>query len=207
MKLLRIDSSVRLENSKTRMLSDHFLTEFGKKVDFDLKTRDVGISPAPFPTDEFIKANYTKPDQRTEQMKEVLSTSDTLIDELIEADKVVIGSPMYNFSISASLKSYIDNIVRVGRTFALDENGTMKGLLAGKKVVVITSRGAFSYKSGAALESFDFQQSYLTALLNFVGITDITFVNAEAQDFGKDNVKSTNFEEAKQQLSELATVW
>jgi FMN-dependent NADH-azoreductase len=114
---------------------------------------------------------------------------------------------MYNFSISATLKAYIDNIVRVGKTFALDENGAMKGLLGGKKVLIITSRGAMSYKKGEVLQPFDFQENYLTALLNFLGITDITFVNTEAQDFGTEKLKNSNFEHSKNQLSELAKVW
>lgn len=89
----------------------------------------------------------------------------------------------------------------------MDENGAMKGLLEGKKGLVITSRGAMSYKNGEVLQSFDFQENYLTALLNFLGITDITFVNTEAQDFGTEYLKNSNFEQSKNQLSELAKVW
>ncbi len=207
MKILRIDSSVRIENSKTRMLTDFFLEQLKIQSDYSLKNRDVGINPPKFPTDEFIKANYTPEPNRTQKMKSVLASSNTLIDELIDGDKIIIASPMYNFSISATLKAYIDNIVRVGRTFALNENGAMKGLLDGKKVLVITSRGAMSYKKGEVLQPFDFQENYLTALLNFLGITDITFVNTEAQDFGTEDLKSSNFEQSKNQLAELAKVW
>lgn len=98
-------------------------------------------------------------------------------------------------------------MVRVGRTFALDENGAMKGLLGGKKVLVITSRDAMSYKNGEVLQSFDFQENYLRVLLNFMGITDITFANTEAQDFGTEDLKNSNFEQSKKQLSELAKIW
>lgn len=207
MKILRIDSSVRIQNSKTRMLTDYFLEQLKTQNEYSLKSRDVGINPPKFPTDEFIKANYTPEQNRTEEMKSVLASSDTLIDELIDADKIIIGSPMYNFSISATLKAYIDNIIRVGKTFALDENGAMIGLLGGKKVLIITSRGAMSYKKGEVLQPFDFQENYLTALLNFLGITDITSVNTEAQDFGTEELKNSNFEHSKNQLSELAKVW
>ncbi len=207
MKLLRIDSSVRIQNSKTRMLTDFFLEQLKSNNQYSLKSRDVGINPPNFPTDEFIKANYTHEMNRTQEMKNVLTSSDTLIDELIDSEKIIIASPMYNFSISATLKAYIDNIVRVGKTFALDENGAMKGLLGGKKVLVITSRGAMSYKNDEALQAFDFQENYLTALLNFIGITDITFVNTEAQDFGTEDLKISNFEQSKKQLSELAKTW
>lgn len=207
MKILRIDSSVRIKNSKTRMLTDHFLEQLKIQVDYSIQNRDVGLNPPKFPTDEFIKANYTPELHRTQEMKNLLASSDTLIEELVESDKIIFASPMYNFSISATLKAYIDNIVRVGKTFNLDENGTMQGLLSGKKVLVITSRGAMSYQTGEALQPFDFQENYLTALFNFLGITDITFVNTEAQDFGTEELKSNNFEESKKQLTELAKIW
>lgn len=207
MKILRIDSSVRLKNSKTRMLTDHFFEQLKKQKEYALKNRDVGINPPKFTTDEFIKANYTTQSNRTQEMKSVLVASDVLIDELMDADTIVIASPMYNFSISATLKAYIDTVVRVGRTFTIDQNGAMKGLLGGKKVLVITSRGAMSYKNGEVLHTFDFQENYLKALLNFMGITDITFVNTEAQDFGTEALKKKNFEQSKKQLSKLAEIW
>jgi len=207
MKILRIDSSVRIQNSKTRMLTDYFLEQLKANNEYSLKCRDVGINPPKFPTDEFIKANYTPEMNRTQEMKNVLALSETLIDELIDSKKIIIASPMYNFSISSTLKAYIDNIVRVGRTFALDENGAMKGLLGGKKVLVITSRGAMSYKNGEVLQAFDFQENYLRTLLNFMGIIDITFVNTEAQDFGTEDLKNSNFEQSIKQLSELAKIW
>ncbi len=207
MTLLRIDSSARRKNSKTRMLTDFFMNELNKKNEQTVISRDVGINPPNFPTDDFIKANYTPETVRTSKMKEILEPSDILIQELIDADKIIIASPMYNFSISATLKAYIDNIVRVGQTFAIDKNGAMQGLLGGKKVVVITSRGAMSYKLGGALQPFDFQTSYLTKLFNFLGITDIIFVNTEGQDFGEEPLKTSNLEQSKQELSELAKTW
>lgn len=207
MKLLRIDSSVRIENSKTRMLADYFASQLKIHNEYTMIRRDVGVNPPKFPNDNFIKANYTLEINRTREMKNILAFSDILIDELIDSDKIIIASPMYNFSISANLKAYIDNIVRVSRTFFLDENGTMKGLLDGKKVLIITSRGAMSYKAGEALQSFNFQENYLITLLNFIGIKDITFVNTEAQDFGTKDIQITNFEESKKQLLELSKKW
>ena len=207
MNLLRIDSSVRVENSKTRTLTDFFLQELGKYTPFSLVRRDVGLNPPPIPNDEFVKANYTSPTERTERMNEILKTSDELINELLNANKIVMASPMYNFSIPAPLKAYIDNIVRVGRTFALGEDGTMNGLLGEKKILIITSRGAMSYKEDGVLAAFDFQEGYLKALCRFLGITAIQFVNTEAQDFGKEELKDTNFEQAKKELRELAKVW
>ena len=95
----------------------------------------------------------------------------------------------------------------MGRTFTLGEDGTMNGLLGEKKILIITSRGAMSYKEDGVLAAFDFQESYLKALCRFLGITAIQFVNTEAQDFGKEELKDTNFEQAKMELRELAKVW
>ena len=110
---------------------------------------------------------------------ENLSTSDQLIDELRAADTIVIGAPMYNFSISSPLKAWIDQIVRIGKTFGSGPNGP-RGLLEMKKVIVITARGG-SYEKGTAREAFDFQEPYLRHILGFIGLTDVTFIHAENQ--------------------------
>lgn len=207
MNILRIDSSVRKQNSKSRELTDFFLKELTKKQNFNLKIRDVGINPPPFPSDEFIKANYTLPENRTNGMKLILVNSDELIDELLWADKIIIASPMYNFTISATLKAYIDNIVRIGRTFYINENGEMQGLLNYKKLLVITSRGAMFYGKNGNLESFDFQENYLKSVFLFMGISDTSFVNTEAQDFGTIEMKMINLENSKNQLLKLSKTW
>jgi FMN-dependent NADH-azoreductase len=102
-----------------------------------------------------------------------------LIEELQSADTVVIGAPMYNFSVPAPLKAWIDQIVRMGKTFSVGANGP-QGLLGRKNVVVITSRGG-AYDKGSALRAFDFQEPYLQAILGFISLTDLTFVHAENQ--------------------------
>ncbi|MGG8496088.1 FMN-dependent NADH-azoreductase [Tenacibaculum sp. TC6] len=207
MNILRIDSSVRIENSKSRELTDYFIKTLLNQQHFHIKIRDVGMNPPMFPSDAFIKANYTLPENRTKEMNAVLSESDMLIDELLWADKIIIASPMYNFTISATLKTYIDAIVRIGRTFYINEKGEMQGLLNHKKLLVITSRGAMFYGKDGNLKLLDFQNSYLKAVFSFIGIADITFINTEAQDFGTAEVKSINFQNSKEQLYELSKVW
>ena len=207
MKILRIDSSVRLEGSKTRALTDFFIEQLKNDKKVDLTQRDVGLNTPSMPTNENILANYTPEADRTNEMKKTLYLSDTYISELREADYIVIASPMYNFTISTPLKAYVDNIVRVGETFGMNEKGEMLGLLNDKKLLVITSRGAMSYKEGEQLHSFDFQENYLTAVFNFLGVTDIRFVHTEAQDFGSEELKSENIEFSKQQLLTLAKNW
>ncbi len=207
MNILKIDSSVRIEGSKTRALSNFFIEALENKNTVALTYRDVGVNIPEMPTNDYIVANYTPEADRTKEMRAILKTSDDYISELREAEYVVIASPMYNFSISTPLKAYIDNIVRVGETFAINEKGEMVGLLKGKKLLIITSRGAMSYKAGELLHSFDFQENYLMAVFNFLGITDIRFVHTEAQDFGSEELKTENFELSKQELLTLAKTW
>jgi FMN-dependent NADH-azoreductase len=115
----------------------------------------------------------------TPAQRSYLSTSDELIEELQAADTVVIGAPMYNLSIPSLLKAWIDQIVRLGKTVGYGPNGP-QGLLARKKVVVITSRGA-AYEKGTARGAFDFQEPYLFHILAIIGLTDVTFIHAENQ--------------------------
>jgi FMN-dependent NADH-azoreductase len=102
---------------------------------------------------------------------------------LRSADTIVIGAPMYNFSISAALKAWIDQIVRIGHTWSA--NGSRpEGLLKGKKVVVLTSRGG-AYRQGTPTAPFDFQEPYLRHVLGFIGLTDVIFIHAENQKPGE----------------------
>jgi FMN-dependent NADH-azoreductase len=104
--------------------------------------------------------------------------ADELIAELEAADTIVIAAPMYNFTISSPLKAWIDHIARAGRTFRYSASGP-EGLLTGKKVFVITSRGGF-YAEGPG-KAMDFQEPYLRAMLGFLGLTDVTFIHTEGQ--------------------------
>lgn len=108
-----------------------------------------------------------------------LALSDALIGELLAADLVVIGAPMYNYMISWPLKAWIDQIVRLNKTFGYDENGS-KGLLQRRKVVVITSRGG-AYRPGTPSAKLDHQEAYLRDILAFIGLSDVTFIHAENQ--------------------------
>jgi len=125
---------------------------------------------------------FTRIPHLTTEQKLVLATSDTLIQELREADEIVIGAPMYNFAIPAPLKAWIDQVVRVGQTVLFQESGP-KGLLSGKKVYVITSRGG-AFRPGTPTGRFDYQEPYLRHILAFIGLTEVTFIHAENQKPG-----------------------
>jgi FMN-dependent NADH-azoreductase len=178
MKLLQVDSSARA-TSVSRKLTAQFVEEW-KKNHFEdqIIYRDLSVTALPPITDDwgatFLEESKLSPAQRS-----YLSASDKLIEELEAADIVVIGAPMYNFSISSPLKAWIDQIVRMGKTFSYRSEGP-HGLLRNKKVFVITSRGG-AYEKGSPAAALDFQEPYLRAILGFVGLTDVTFIHAEKQ--------------------------
>ena len=178
MKLLQIDSSARA-SSVTRRLTAKFTAEWQENhPDGKVIHRDLSVTTIPPITDDW-SAVYLEESKLTPAQRSYLATSNKLIEELQAADTIVIGAPMYNFTIPSSLKAWIDQIVRRGKTFSYGPNGR-KGLLEKKKVVIITARGG-AYEKGAAGEAYDFQEPYLRHILGFVGLTDVTFIHAEKQ--------------------------
>ncbi|WP_298741315.1 FMN-dependent NADH-azoreductase [uncultured Chitinophaga sp.] len=123
-----------------------------------------------------ITSFFTPPEARSAENIEALQHSDEAIKALFDADIIVIGAPMYNFSIHSSLKAWVDHIGRAGVTFSYGENGP-KGLVTGKKVYIAASSGGV-YSEGP-LQANDFVVPYLKAVLGFIGITDVTVVRAE----------------------------
>jgi FMN-dependent NADH-azoreductase len=119
--------------------------------------RDLAATSIPPITDEWLQAAYQSADKRTEEQYQTLRLSEILIDELLAADLIVIGAPMYNYAISAPLKGWIDQIVRPGRTGAFGPLAGPKGLLTGKKVMVLTARGG-AYSNGSSRVSYNHQE-------------------------------------------------
>lgn len=144
--------------------------------------RDLGSDHIPHLDDEVVAA-LRGGATGTAGHARALALSEALLAELKAADVLVIGSPMYNFGISTTLKSWFDYVLRAGITFRYSEAGP-EGLLSGKRAVVIVSRGGlYSEGPGTAM---DFQEPHLDALLRFMGIDDISFVRAERLGFGPD---------------------
>jgi FMN-dependent NADH-azoreductase len=182
MKLLHIDSSAR-KHSLSRSVSSGFVEVWKRAYPHgEVVERDLSTGLVPHITDEFVAAMYTPAGQRTPIQHMELGLSDKLIGELKEADMIVIGSPMYNFTISAPLKAWIDMVVRAGETVDFTHRPPL-GLLHGKKVVVITSRGG-GYAPGTPTAAFDFQEPYLRHILGLTGLHDITFVHVDRQSHG-----------------------
>jgi FMN-dependent NADH-azoreductase len=199
MQLLQIDSSART-SSVTRRLTARFAEEWKENhPDGEVIYRDLSATALPLITDDWGAAHLEE-SKLTAAQRSYLSTSNELIEELQAADKVVIGAPMYNFSIPSSLKAWIDQVVRMGKTFSYGPNGR-RGLLGKKSVVVITARGG-AYEKGTTSEAFDFQEPYLRHILGFLGLTDVTFIHAEKQA-GEE--AGTSLAAAAERIGEIAS--
>lgn len=204
--ILHIDSSPRAERSNSRSLTHRFVTDWKNAHPQDTVTyRDLGHHPVPHVDEPWIAAAYSSPETHSPELQKAISTSDTLIDELLAADRYVFGVPMYNFSVPSTFKAYIDQIVRVGRTFAVNEQG-YQGLVHGKKLLVITSSGG-SYQPGTPTAGYDFQVPFLKAIFGLIGITDITFIHADNMDMGGDEGRKEALTKASNAISQAVTSW
>lgn len=171
--ILKIDSSGQYEGSVSRKLTARLANKLLAQPDSTLIERDVAKG-LPVVSESWIGSNFTPKDARSAAQAEVLVQSDSLVDELRRADTLIIGMPIYNFSMPTALKSWVDLICRAGETFRYTETGP-EGLLTGKKAYVVVASGGVPLGSPA-----DFASTTLTQVLNFVGITDITFISATA---------------------------
>ena len=205
--LLHIDSSPRGDRSHSRRMTREFVEAWQQAHPNDTVTyRDVGRQPVPHVDEPWIVAAYTPEEQRTPELQEALRVSDRLIDELIAADIVVVGCPMYNFSVPSTFKAYLDQIVRTGRTFAIDPDDAedpYKPLLHGKKMFVITARGASGFGPGDRYGHMNHQDPYLRVAFGFIGITDITFVHVENDEHSSESL-AKSIAAARSQIMDLA---
>ena len=140
-KILHINSSVRRNDSISRKVTGDFIAKWkAREAGAVVVERDLAINPPPHLTETTLGAFFTAPEQRSAEQNEIVKLSETLVQELFDADVIVIGAPMYNFSITSGLKAWIDQVARAGVTFKYGENGPV-GLLSGKKVYIFTARG------------------------------------------------------------------
>jgi FMN-dependent NADH-azoreductase len=183
MKLLHIDSSPLGAASISRELSRKTVAEWkASHPATSVEYLDLALdAPAHLDMDSLglklgIDAAQLTPAQQREN-----ALSEQLVSQFLDADVVVIGAPMYNFTIPSQLKAWIDRIAQAGRTFRYTANGP-EGLAKGKTLIVVSTRG--SMYAGLPLEVMDHQESYLKTVFGFVGITDIRFVRAEGLGMG-----------------------
>ncbi len=199
--ILHLDSSPRGERSHSRQLTRAFVAELSQShPDAQVTYRDLGHNPVPHVDEPWIAASYSDPSTHGPDQQAALKISEELIAELVAADIIVVGVPMYNFSIPSTLKAYIDQVVRPGRTF---EFPSYKGLLTGKKMFLLEARGGAGYGAGEQMEQVNHQDTYLKTIFGLIGITDIAVVNDEKTLSNESNLPKS-IEEAKQVAHSVA---
>lgn len=181
--ILVVDSSPSGESSVTRRLTAKVVAELkAKRPDSAIVKRDLAADPFPHLDGLTLGAFFTPPEQQNALTIDALRRSDAAIDEILAADVIVIGAPMYNFGVPSGLKAWIDHIVRPGRTFKYGAAGPEGLIPAGKKVIIVSARGGV-FSEGAA-KALDFQETYLATLFGFLGLRDVSVVRAEGVALG-----------------------
>lgn len=178
--ILRVDGSMRKNGSYSRKLVDSLITQLNKKEQHSTKVRDLSDG-VPFINEQWIGANFTAFNERTAEQHAELLQSDALVNELQEADIIVIGLAIYNFSVPAAFKAWIDQVVRSKVTFRYAENGP-EGLLENKKAYVVIASGGTQVGS-----DIDFFSAHVRYILAFIGIKDVTFIDSSG--IGRDEVR------------------
>ena len=177
--LLRINSSSRLEGSHSTAIADTFEAAFRQKQPgCRVVTRNVADGSIPIIGQKTIEGFYAPQDTLPAELKEATALSDELIGELQAADTLLLAVPIYNFSIPAALKAWVDQVTRIGHTFSMSETG-FRGLLKTRRAVVVCAYGAEGYLSDEPFAVANFVQPYLKFLLSFLGIADVEFVHVQ----------------------------
>ncbi|QDY71392.1 FMN-dependent NADH-azoreductase [Qingshengfaniella alkalisoli] len=175
-KLLLIETSPRGEASVSRKLSARFISEWeAAHADGEIVTRDLAKDALPHVTIDWLGAYFTPQQALTDDQKAQLALSDELVQELLDADEIVISTPVYNYNIPAALKAWVDHIVRKGLTLGLDGSG----LVTGKKATLIVASGG-SYGPGSPIADRNIAPQYIRLILNVIGITDVSLIHGEA---------------------------
>lgn len=195
--LLLIHTSLKGPESLSSSLASDYVTQWqANNPDGRLISRDLSSNPVPHLTAERFAAFTTAADERNAEQQSVAAFSDELIDELQQADEVLIAVPMHNFGIPSTLKAYFDHVARAGLTFRYTADGAV-GLLTNKRAIVFATRGG-KYV-GTPLDT---QTSYMKTFLAFLGIDDTEFVYAEGTAMGDESLKA-GIQSARQQIRAL----
>ncbi len=182
--LLVVEASPRGEHSMSRGLTQRFVEEWKKNnPEGRIVERDLMKTDLPFVNLPWLGAYFTPPEHHTPTMKELLRLSDELVAEILSADDIAIGTPVYNYNVPAVLKAYIDHIVRKGKTLGY----AGEGLVHGKKCTILMASGGI-YTEGSPIRDRDIATNYLRLILKVIGIENVTVVaggNAKAVDMGQ----------------------
>ena len=215
--LLHLDASARpglagkdAHGSHSRNLSQRFVSQWLSRNTQDSVTyRDIGQNPPSFIDHDWIASAFTPVERREPWMRDALAESDQLVDELIAADVLVIGTPLYNFSMPAALKAWVDQVVRLGRTVEVDESKPIDPyvpLLAERPrhAVILTARGGVGFGAGGEMAHMNHLESSLATALEFIGITRIHQIAIEGQEVGGE-LLADSVAQAQRQVDALVT--
>lgn len=187
-KILVINASTRNEKSHSRKLTRLFIEMWTKNYPKDTYVhREVGLTLIPHITNDWIAAAFVKVENRTEENQKPLELSNVLITELKDTDIYVIGTPMYNWSIPSGLKAYIDQVMRINETWKFrsgEPDGDYVGLLEGKKLYILSSRGDSGYYEGEINAHMNFQTTYLKAIFTIMGVQDVEIISLDDEEYG-----------------------
>ncbi|HEV7327981.1 MAG TPA: NAD(P)H-dependent oxidoreductase [Bosea sp. (in: a-proteobacteria)] len=201
--ILQIDASARSgisgvnpHGSHTRRLTSRFIERWNEARPQDSVTyRDVGQQPPSPVSGDWIAAAFTRPERRDESARAQLAESDVLIEELLHADLIVIGAPMYNFGLPAQLKAWVDNVVRVGVTFGFDRSRQGEPywpmLPPGKRLVILSSRGDYGYDPGGRLGDANLVERGLSVPMGYLGLTQTYSVAIEYDEFADERLRAS----------------
>jgi FMN-dependent NADH-azoreductase len=179
--ILYISSSPRGSASYSNQIAESVIRDLrSNDPDATLTVRDLAQGPLPHIDDDFVTVTRGADGPGTDKQRAILARSDALIDELLAAGIVVIAAPMINFSVSSTLKSWVDYVARAGRTFRYGEAGPL-GLVTGKRVIIVSASGGIYSGENAAL---DFQVPWLRNMLGFLGMTDVAVIRVEGTALG-----------------------
>ena len=200
--LLHLDASPRGARSNSRKLGQDFLAAFrSAQPDARITVRDIGREPPPFVSEAWVEGAFAPVESHSPSAREAIAVSNRYVDELLAADQIVITTPIYNLSLPAALKAWIDQVVRVGRTFAKGDQG-YEGLAKGKRAIIVVTSGS-DFRPGTPGGAYNFLEPYLRAVLGFIGITDVQFVYAHSQGAGADT-SSAALAEAQAAVAQFA---
>lgn len=182
MKLLHLDSGLFEDQSVTRQLSARIVERLRATTPtLDVVYRDLITDAPDHLSGEILAGAALAEGERNARQREEAVLTETLLEEFLAAEVIVIGAPMYNFTIPSQLKAWLDRILQAGKTFRYTENGAV-GLAGGRKVIVASSRGGI-YSQGPGVDN-DFQERYLRAVFGFIGIDDVSVIRAEGVAMG-----------------------
>lgn len=183
----RTDNDIREYNSISKSLAAHFMDKWltlnnGDKVIY----RDLGLNPPDFISQDWIAAVFTADEKQSEEQKTLLTLSDTLIDEVDQADIIVISSPMYNYGMPAVLKAWFDQVVRINKTFTFDlarGDFPIEPIMSGKKLILISSSGEFGFEIGGIREKMNYLAPHVETAGKYLGVEEFYEIKSEYQEF------------------------